>query len=69
VQFINHPKVQRASLEQRRAFLRNKGVTDAEIDEAIRIAKPDLSQIGAVQVPRSTPTVGLQPLPLGICVP
>lgn len=29
VQFLGHPKVQRASLEQRRKFLRNKGVTDA----------------------------------------
>ena len=29
VQFLNHPKVQRASLDQRRKFLRNKGVTDA----------------------------------------
>jgi hypothetical protein len=29
VQFLHHPKVQRASLDQRRKFLRNKGVTDA----------------------------------------
>lgn len=51
VQFLGHPKVQRASLEQRRKFLRNKGVTDAEFDEAVRIAKPDLSQVGTPQGP------------------
>jgi hypothetical protein len=44
VQFLTHPKVQAASLEDRKKFLVKKGLTAAEIDEAIRVAQPQLDQ-------------------------
>lgn len=39
VQFLTHPKVKQAPLEERIGFLRNKGMTEEEIDEAVRQAE------------------------------
>ncbi|GBG27382.1 Peroxisomal membrane protein PEX14 [Hondaea fermentalgiana] len=36
VSFLTHPKVQQAPLEERLTFLRNKGLTEEEIEEAVR---------------------------------
>jgi len=38
VSFLTHPKVQAAPLEERMGFLRNKGLTQEEIDEAVKRA-------------------------------
>ena len=49
VQFLKHPKVAGAGSEEKRTFLRNKGLTEAEIAEAERRAG----------VPAGVPGVGL----------
>ena len=53
VQFLKHPKVQGASLEERKKFLVKKGLSNAEIDEAIRLSQPHLDTQSA-----STSTLG-----------
>ena len=44
IQFLTHPKVQASSLQDRKNFLIKKGLTQAEIDEAIRQAQPRIDQ-------------------------
>jgi hypothetical protein len=47
VQFLVHPKVQSSTIEERRKFLLKKGLTDAEIDEAMKLAQPKLEKISS----------------------
>lgn len=61
VQFLTHPKVQASSLEERRKFLVKKGLTGAEIEEAIRQAQPVLEQQASANPPRGGG--GTQPAP------
>ena len=45
VQFLLHPKVQNSSMDERRKFLLKKGLSAPEIDEAFRVAQPDLDRL------------------------
>ena len=38
VSFINNPRVKHTSVEQKRAFLNGKGLSEAQVDEAFRLA-------------------------------
>ena len=76
--FLQHEKVQSTPLPERMAFLKNKGLTDAEVNEAVRRYKEAggggaaaSSQPVQVQVPsgqapvvyQQPPTVVYQPMP------
>ena len=50
VQFLLHPKVQSSSMDERRRFLTKKGLTAAEIEEAVRIAQPDIDRMNSPQL-------------------
>lgn len=39
VTFLTHPKVKDASMDERLTFLKNKGLTDEEINEAVKQAR------------------------------
>ena len=60
VQFLVHPKVQGTSPEERRKFLLKKGLTTSEIDEAFKIAQPDIDRLQAAS---SKPGSNQQPPP------
>jgi hypothetical protein len=62
VQFLTHPKVQAASVQDRKNFLVKKGLTQAEIDEAIRQAHPQMEQQQPTTRARGGAS-GLQPAP------
>ncbi|EKX39636.1 hypothetical protein GUITHDRAFT_114363 [Guillardia theta CCMP2712] len=49
VQFLLHPKVQASTMDERKKFLQKKGLTEEEIEEAVRIAQPKLDQVSRSQ--------------------
>jgi peroxin-14 len=53
ISFLQDPAVANASLEQRLGFLRSKGLSDAEVAEAMRYAAPAAGTSGsqALQMP------------------
>jgi hypothetical protein len=59
VQFLLHPKVQSSSMEERRKFLIKKGLTSAEVDEAFKVAQPDLDRLVSSQ--QSVAVIPTQP--------
>eukprot|EP00961_Rhodomonas_salina_P114060 1534445-Rhodomonas_salina.1 len=49
VAFLTHKKVQGSSMEERRKFLVKKGLTEEEIDEAVKIAQPEIDKQKAAE--------------------
>ena len=47
VTFLTHPKVKDASMDERITFLKNKGLTDEEINEAVKQAREKTGDDGA----------------------
>ena len=48
--FLLNPRVRNTSLQARKEFLMKKGLTTAEIDEAVRQAQPELDRIASATV-------------------
>jgi len=61
VSFLTHEKVKNAPLSQKMAFFQKKGVTQEEIQEALRRADQKLGTNLANQSPSSTPAVAPRP--------
>ncbi|PRP84677.1 peroxisomal membrane protein PEX14-like [Planoprotostelium fungivorum] len=68
INFLNHPRVKPSPKDQKIAFLKKKGLTTEEIDEAFRrVSGDDASAVGGLQQPASRP-VG-RPANEGLQVP
>eukprot|EP00891_Asterochloris_glomerata_P006807 jgi/Astpho2/6807/Aster-x1399 len=66
--FLSHPKVQGSTADAKRSFLERKGLTQAEIDEAVRRVPPQTAtapQAPSAQAAGARPT---KPFPTGTAV-